>query len=145
MRLLRPGLKLLLTWFAGAVALALLTDGPDAMRRGVAVLVLPALFPPGDRGVRSSGRSLLPLAMAVLASPGMRLTTGYLTGLVLVIAPLLVLQVGTLIRGAGLPGPWLSAAPVLVTAVDLLLGRLTGSGQAFSMLGLISCYMLFSA
>lgn len=145
MRLLRPGWKLLVAWFAGAIALALLTDGPDAMRRAVAVLLLPALFALGDLGVRASGRSLLPLAMAVPAATGVRLLAGYLAGLVLVMVPLLLLLVGTLARGVGLPVSWLMVVPVLVPAIALLLGRLTGSGQAFSMLGLISCYMLFSA
>jgi hypothetical protein len=143
-RLLRPGWKLLVAWFAGAIALALLSDGPDAMRRAVALLILPALFPLGDLGVRATGRSLLPLAMAVPASAGVRLMAGYLAGLVLIMMPLLLL-VGTLVRSGSVPDPWLVAGPVLVPAVALLLGRLTGSGQAFSMLGLISCYMLFSA
>lgn len=144
-RLLRPEWKLLVAWSVGAIALALLTNGPDGMRRAVALLLLPALFALGDLGVRASGRSLLPLAVAVPTATGVRLMAGYLAGLVLVMVPLLLLLVGTLVRGGGLPVPWLMAVPVLVPAVALLLGRLTGSGQAFSMLGLISCYMLFSA
>lgn len=144
-RLLRPGWKLLVAWFGVAIALALLTDGPDAMRHAVALLLLPSLFALGDLGVRASGRSLLPLAMAVPASTGVRLLAGYLAGLVLVMAPLLLLLAGMLVRGGIAPGPWFVAGPALVPAAALLLGRLTGSGQAFSMLGLISCYLLFSA
>lgn len=145
LRLSRPRWKLAGIWLACAVALALLIDGPDAVRRAVALLLLPALFPLGDLGVRASGRSLLPLGMAVPASNAVRLLAGYLTGLVLTGAPLLVLLTVTALRGGTLPGPWLGLVAALVPAVALLLGRLTASGQAFSMLGLIACYMLFSA
>lgn len=145
LRLSRPGWKLLAIWLGGAVALALLTEGPDAVRRGVALLLLPALFPLGDLGVRASGKSLLPLAMAVPASNVVRLFAGYLAGLILAGTPLLLLLAGTVVRSGSLPGPWLGLIAALVPAVALLLGRLTGSGQAFSMLGLIACYLLFSA
>lgn len=145
LRLLRPGWKLLTVWLGGSIVLGLLTDGPDAMRRAVALLLLPGLFALGDLGVRASGRSLLPLAKAVPAAGWARLLAGYLAGLVLVVIPLLLLLVGALSRGGTLPGPWLGLVAALVPTVALLLGRLTGSGQAFSMLGLIACYLLFSA
>lgn len=145
LRLLRPRWTLLAVWLGGGIVLALLTDGPEATRRAVALLLLPALFALGDLGVRASGRSLLPLALAVPASGAARLLAGYLAGLVLVVTPLLFLVAGALSRGGTLPGPWLGLVAALVPAAALLLGRLTGSGQAFSMLGLIGCYLLFSA
>lgn len=145
LRLLRPGWRLLAVWLAGAVGLGLLTDGPDGIRRAMAVLLLPSLFALGDLGVRASGRSLLPVGAAVPASAAWRLVSGYLAGLVLTLAPLSVLLGSALARGWAETALLLGAGAALLPAVALTLGRGTGSGQAFSMLGLIGCYALFSA
>lgn len=145
LRLLRPGWKLGLAWLVAAIGVTLLVDGADGVNQGVAALLLPALFALGDLGVRAGGRSLLPLTAAVPATAMARLAAGYVAGLVLALLPMAGLLAMALVRGHMATAGLVMIVAAVAPAAALALGRLTGSGQAFSMLGLMACYALFSA
>lgn len=145
LRLALPGSAWVIGGMVLAFALGNLPDSPATAQRLLAVLLLLVLFRLGDIGVRATGRALLPIGGAVPMAPLQRLFAGWAAGALLVLLPTFGLL------GHGLKkGHFDTATLVLLVAgalpaIALLLGRLTGSAQAFSMLGLIFCYGLFSA
>lgn len=145
LRLLLPGWRFGLAWLLAIILLTFLAEEADGMRRAICILLLPTLFPLGDMGVRATGRSLLPLSRAVPATIAMRLTAGYAAGTIVTLFPMLGLVAESLLNGRVDTALLASAVAVILPTGALTLGRLTGSGQAFSMLGLIAAYGLFSA